>query len=190
MRRQPLLAWLIYAGLTIPIGLFGHVLFERSGGVRSRTGAIALDHAVIAAIGVLVMGLAIFALRRGARPDRRRRLALWRAALPPGVPLALAGVVLQGSVALATLLSEGISIDPGHLLLAVTVGLAGILLGSFAFHAVEDELFALVAALVADVFACEPAARRDFDEQALANYAFHGLRLRAGRAPPSGSISL
>src|SRR5581483_1091239 len=85
-------AWLVYAGLTLPLGLLAHVLFEAVGGVMHRAASIGAEHAL--------------------------RAALLRRALPSGARLAIAGGLLQALVAATTLAAEGVSVDPAHLAVA------------------------------------------------------------------------
>ncbi len=180
-------AWLIYAGLTLPIGLFGHVLFEQVGVVVRRFGDVELDHTILAACAAVVLLAAVLALRHGSHAERRRRLALLLATLPSGARLTLAGMLLQTLVAAGTLTLEGVAVDPARLGLALIAGVVGVLLGSFMFRAIDDDVLAFVAAIVLAVSGRGAHTRCVFATEPVSRYAYRVLRLHAGRAPPFAS---
>jgi hypothetical protein len=189
VRSRPLAAWLIYAGLTIPIGLFGHALFELVGGVARRSGGVEIDHAMLAACGAAMFAFAALTLRRGSDAQRRRRLALVRAALPSGPRLLALGAGLQVCAAAATLMAEGVAIDPARLALAAAVAFTGVLLGALVFHALEDDVLAIVAALIVPASDDPRHTMRSIAAEALPRCISRALRLLAGRAPPFASVS-
>src|SRR5581483_573821 len=59
-------AWLVYAGLTLPLGLLAHVLVEAVGGVARRTGSVSLQHTLLALVAGTAFAAALAALRRAA----------------------------------------------------------------------------------------------------------------------------
>jgi len=178
-------AWLVYAGLTLPLGLLAHVLVEAVGGVARRTGSVSLQHTLLALVAGTAFAAALAALRRGALSERRLRTAQLRRALPSGARLALAGGAMQALVAAATLAAEGVSVDPAHLAVAVLAGLLALLAGALAFSAAKDSLLALAAALVALEPARPAVPRFELGSPALARYSSCTVRLRAGRGPPA-----
>ncbi len=178
-------AWLVYAGLTLPLGLFGHVLFELVGGVSRRAAAVGAEHALLALLGGSAFAFALATLRRGTAPERRLRITLLRRALPSGQRLALAGGALQAGVAVATLAAEGVSVDPAHLAVALIAGLLAVLVGAVAFSAARDSLLAIAAALIALADDTAASPRFELGSPALARYASCTVRLRAGRGPPA-----
>jgi hypothetical protein len=182
-------AWLVYAGLTLPLGLLGHASFELLGGVSRRAGSITAEHAVLACVAGAAIALAVMTLRRGSLPERRARMSLLRAALPSGGRLALAGATLQAIVSAATLAAEGVWVDPTHLLFALGVGLVGVLIGALAFSAAKDSIFAFAAALIGVAGEADAAPRFELGSPALASYSSCTIRLRAGRGPPFASAS-
>lgn len=186
---QRMRAWLVYAGLTLPLGLLGHVLFELGGGVSQRAGSIAAEHAVLACVAGAAMAVAVTALRRGTLHERRARTALLRAALPSGMRLALAGAALQAIVAVATLAAEGVAVEPGHLLFALVIVLVSVIVGALAFSAAKDSILAFAAALIGITRGADVPPRFELGSPALARYASCTVRLRAGRGPPFASAS-
>jgi hypothetical protein len=190
VRRRPVLAWLIYAGLTLPIGLFGHVLFEASGGVVRRLGDIELDHIILFTCAALAFAFTVGALRRGNARDRKRRLALLRAALPGRSQLLLTGIAGQGLVAAATLGLEGIEVDPSRVVVALAVALIGILLGAMAFESVEADLIAILVAFAVALFGEGAPLRVSIADGLFAHTGRTPIRVHAGRAPPSSPSPL
>jgi hypothetical protein len=183
--RRRLASWSIYAGLMIPIGVFGHVLFEQVGSVVSRRGNLEVDHLAFMVGAAVMIACTLLALRRGTDGDRRRRLAMVRSALPSGWrPLALSAGIQMG-VAAASLCAEGVAVEPARLAIALAMAIAGILLGSFLFHAVRHDVLAIAAALVVDRTAHGLRAAGHRGERAtLARSIADTFRRDAGRAPP------
>ena len=178
-------AWLVYAGLTLPLGLLAHVLFELVGGVARRAASIGVEHALLALLAGGTFAAALAALRRGTRAERRLRNALFRRALPSGARLALAGGALQALVAAATLAAEGVSVDPAHLAVAAIAGLLALLAGALVFSAAKDSLLAFAAALIALEPERPSSPRFELGSAALVRYASCTVRLTAGRGPPA-----
>jgi hypothetical protein len=183
--RRRLASWSIYAGLMIPIGVFGHVLFEQVGSVVRRRGNLEVDHLALLVAAAVMIGCTLLALRRGTDGDRRRRLAMVRSALPSGWgPLALSAGIQMG-VAAASLFAEGVAVEPARLAIALAMAIAGILLGSFFFHAVRHDVLAIAAALVVDRTAHGLRAAGYRGERAtVARSIADTFRRDAGRAPP------
>jgi hypothetical protein len=182
-------AWLIYAGLTLPLGLLGHMLFELFGGVSRRAESIGVAHTALLAASAIAIAITVAVVRRGTSGDRRIRMTLLRRALPSGGRLALAGAALQALVSIATLAAEGVTVDPDHVGFAVVVGLIAVLIGSVAFSAARDSILAFAAALVGDSSSTQTPPRFEHDSPALARYLSCTVRLRAGRGPPSRAFT-
>ena len=178
-------AWLVYAGLTLPLGLLAHVLFEAVGGVMHRAASIGAEHALLALVAGTAFTVALGTLRRGTRAERRLRAALLRRALPSGARLAIAGGLLQALVAATTLAAEGVSVDPAHLAVAALAGLLALLAGALVFFVAKDSLLAFAAALIALEPDAPSSHRFELGSPALARYASCTVRLRAGRGPPA-----
>jgi hypothetical protein len=97
----------------------------------------------------------------GPARERRRRLALERAALGPVRPaVAVFGLGVQGGLAGLFFLAEGASLDPERIGLALLCGLLALLCSAFLFRATRDRVVALLVALVATVIPAPPAATR------------------------------
>ncbi len=168
----------------IPIGLFGHVLFEQVGGVIARRGSLEADHLVLLAVAAAIALGAIFALRRGTSRDRRRRLAIVRSTLPVGRGLLALGAGIQLSVAAASLIAEGVHVEPARLAVAVAVAVVGILVGCLVFQAVRDDVLTIAAALVAPARDSGVAVLRHVAAATPGRLTTRAFRLDAGRAPP------
>jgi hypothetical protein len=185
VRRRLLASWSIYAGLMIPIGIFGHVLFEQVGSVVRRRGNLEVDHLALLTAAAVMIACTLLALRRGTDGERRRRLAMVRSALPSGWgPLALSAGIQMG-IAAASLFAEGVAVEPARLVIALAMAIAGILFGCFLFHAVRHDVLAIAAALVVDRAAhgmCAPGYRREC--ATLGRSIADTFRRDAGRAPP------
>jgi hypothetical protein len=183
-------AWLVYAGLTLPLGLSSHALFELGGGVAHRAGSIVAQHSALICGAAVAMMLAIAALRRGAPDERRLRMSLLRRALPSGGRLALAGAALQALVAIGTLGAEGVSIDADHVAFALAVALVSLIVGAVAFSAARDSILAFAAALIGVAWKSESTPRFEVGSSACAHYTSCTIRLRAGRGPPVRAASV
>ena len=184
VRRRSLLAWLIYAGLTLPIGLFGHVLFEQAGRVVGRYGSVELDHAVLGAAAAAAFAAALWSLRRGDRAERRRRAAMLQAALPNAVAVCVTGIAAQSAIAAATLSLEGVAVDPARVAVALVAAACGMLLASLLLYAVDEAVLSRIAAaaVLTRVRSCAGVTRA----AATAPLARHlaARRRCSGRAPP------
>jgi hypothetical protein len=176
--------WLIYAGLTIPIGLLAHFVFEQVGGVVRRSGSVESDHALLVAFATAALAAVVWFLRRGSSAERRRRLALVRAALPRGARLFAYGSMVQAVVAVGTLGAEGVSVRPAGLSIAIVAGLVGVLLGSLIFRAVEDDVLAIAAAIGRLAVRSAPFRAASTSLERVLRSPFRARRINAGRAPP------
>lgn len=166
------------------------MLFEASGGVERRLGNLEIDHTILFACAALAFALALGTLRRGDATDRRRRLALLRAALPRGSRLLLAGIAAQALVATATLGLEGVEVDPSRAVVALAVALIGILLGALAFESVEVDLLAILVAFAVALFDEGAPLRVAIADALFAHTGRTSIRVHAGRAPPSSPSPL
>jgi hypothetical protein len=122
-------------------------------------------HGVMLAAGLGLLGAVAVPLGLiGPARERRRRLALVRAALGPASPtLAGFGLAVQALVATLLLAAEGASLEPERFALAVVCGLLALLCTGFLFRATRDRVVALLAALVAAVAdTTRPPALRRF----------------------------
>src|ERR1035437_9420830 len=108
-------------------------------------------HAVmfVAALGLLA-GVAVPLGLVGPARERRRRLALVRAALRSlGPSVTGVGLVMQGAIAMLLLAAEGASLEPERLALALACGLVALLCSTFIFRATRARVVALLVALAA-----------------------------------------
>jgi hypothetical protein len=184
VRLRPLLAWSIYGGLTVPVGILAHLCYEGSGGVIGRFGSLEPDHALLFAIAAAWLGWSVRTLRHGSSGDRRARLSGLKAALPRPAVLVTATAVTQAAVAALSLACEGVRVAPAHVAVAAVVGTAIALLGAIGFFAVRDEVLGAAAGVDAPGFdtadGLDVAARRD----AIVVARSAPSRLHRGRAPP------
>jgi hypothetical protein len=135
--------------------------------------ALALLAAVAAPLGLV-----------GPASERRRRLALVRAALGPVTPgLAAFGLATQALLAALLLAAEGASLEPDRLALALLCGLIALLCSAFLFRAARDRVVGLLVALVAALTPAAPrTALRRFAPRPLA--ATDRYRLFVPNRPP------
>lgn len=106
-------------------------------------------HVALVAVALALLGGAAAALGFG-RPaaERRRRLALVRAALPAGSPAGAArGLLAQAAIAGAIFLSEGTVVAPDRVALAVLCGLIALAVSTFVFRRGPRHIVAVLAAL-------------------------------------------
>ncbi|HEY0614994.1 MAG TPA: hypothetical protein VGC96_10155 [Candidatus Elarobacter sp.] len=112
---------------------------------------------LVTALGLLA-GVAVSLGAVGPAGERRRRLALVRAALGPvGPAVAVFGAAVQAALAALLFLAEGASLDPERLAVALLCGLVALLVSAFLFRATRDRVVAVLVALLATV---APAAPR------------------------------
>jgi hypothetical protein len=142
-------------------------------------------HAVmlVAALGLLA-GVAAPLGLIGSNRERRRRLALVRAALGPVTPgTAAFGLAVQAALAALLLAAEGASLEPDRLVLALACGLFALLCSAFLFRAARDRVVALLVALAAAVAPATPRAalRRAVPRPAAATVPY---RLFVPNRPP------
>lgn len=155
MRPRPA-AFGLWAALTFSCAVLIH-------GVVHAVGARAFvwdspAHAVMlaVAVGLLAAVVAPLGLAGSAR-ERRRRLALVRAALgPPSLRTAAFSLLTQAGIAAALLAAEGASLEPGRLASALLCGAVALLCSAFLFRATRDRVVALLVALVATVARATP----------------------------------
>jgi hypothetical protein len=117
-------------------------------------------HAVMlaAALGLLAAVAAPLGLVGPAR-ERRRRLALVRAALGPVTPgVAAFGLATQAGLAGMLLAAEGASLEPDRLAQALLCGLIALICSAFLFRAARDRVVALLVALAAALAPATPRA--------------------------------
>jgi hypothetical protein len=184
MFARRLAAWWVYLALTAPIGLLAHFAFEAYGRRNGGFSPFELDH--LALMGVIVCSIvaAIVSLRRGARDERRLRLAQFRQAMPRGAGLAAATCAIQVGVAAGSLAAENLNIDPTHVACALVLGIAAAFVGARVFLHAEETILTLAAAL--DLVATQrPAALHLAAASAAPPPAGRiAARLHRGRAPP------
>jgi hypothetical protein len=184
MPARRLFAWLVYAALTAPIGLFAHFAFEAYGRRDAGFSPFEPDH--LALLTVIAGGIAavVFALRRGTREERRERLTLLRAAVPRGSGLVIATGAVQLAVAGFTLALEDLALDPTRACFAAALAIATALAGAFVFLCVEDVVLTSAAALGAS-WAAPNGRSLPLRTAAETNAAGRiAIRLQSGRSPP------
>lgn len=162
----------LYFGITLAFAMAAHVLLELFG---ARDGAFTLVnpvHAALALASVFAFAAASLPLGLGrSAAERRRRLALFAAALPQRgqAPHFLGAAVLaQAAIAAGSLVAEGVVFDPSRVALAVACGVLAVAFGALLTRAMPLRIVRLVAVFASA--ACTPPAARDRD------------RGRAGRA--------
>jgi len=184
MPARRIFAWLIYAALTAPIGLFAHFAFEaysrRDGGFSP----FEPDHLAWLTVIAGALVAVVFALRRGTRDERRERLAVLRASVPRGFGLVVATGAVQLALAGFTLALENLALDPTRAAFAGVLAIATALVGAAVFLCVEDGVLASAAAL-GHAWAApgRPASPLGFafETHAAGRIA---VRLQRGRSPP------
>ncbi len=123
------------ASLMLSFGLLSHLLVEAVA-TAHRLELITRSHAILTALSLLALAWSLARLTgNGAPRERRRRLALVRAALQvdsPGFFVALA--LAQAAIAAGILRLEGITIAPEHMLAALVSGVLAIAAGTLALH--------------------------------------------------------
>jgi hypothetical protein len=131
-----------------------HAIGDRSFVWDSPAHAIML----VAALGLLA-GVAVPLGLVGPASERRRRLALVRAALGTrGPALAGVGLLTQAGIAALLLTAEGASLEPERLALSLACGLAALLCSGFLFRVTRERVVALLVALAAETLVAVPRA--------------------------------
>ena len=139
---------------------------------------------MLAAALALLAGVTVPLGLLGPSRDRRRRLALVRAALgSPGPAIVGIGLLTQAGIAALLLTAEGASLAPDRLVTALVCGLAALLVSGFLFRVTRERVVALLVALAADVHPAAPRAalRRGFRRPARATVPY---RLFVPNRPP------
>lgn len=118
-------------------------------------------HIVMTLIAVALLAAIAVPLGLGsAPPERRRRLALVRAALgPPSLARFATDLVVQGVLALLLLVAEGASLAPDRLVIALAWGLLALLLSTSLLTKGGEHVIALLVALVAPARTRKTASR-------------------------------
>ncbi|HEY0393839.1 MAG TPA: hypothetical protein VGD01_05035 [Candidatus Elarobacter sp.] len=148
----------LWAALTFSAAVLVHDAIHAAGSRSFVWDSPAHVVMLVAALGLLAAVAAPLGLVGPAR-ERRRRLALVRAALGPVRPaVAAVGLAVQGALAALFFLAEGASLEPERLALALLCGLVALLCSAFLFRATRDRVVALLVALVATVAPAPPAA--------------------------------
>jgi hypothetical protein len=184
MPARRIFAWLIYAALTAPIGLFAHFAFEaycrRDGGFSP----FEPDHLAWLTVVFGAIAAVVFALRRGTRDERRERLAVLRASVPRGIGLVVATGTVQLSLAGITLALEDLAFDPTRAAFAAVLAIATALAGAVVFLCAEDVVLTSAAGLG---YAWAAPGRKSSP----LGFAFEiygagriAIRLQRGRSPP------
>ena len=158
MTPQRRAAFGLWAALTFSSAVLVH-------GVVHAVGARAFVWDSSAHVVMLVVALALLAAVAaplgliGSSRERRRRLALVRAALGPVTrAVAAFGLLSQAAVALLLFAPEGIALDPERLVSALLCGLVALLCSALLFRATRDRVVALLVALVAAFAPAPPRA--------------------------------
>lgn len=141
---RPIRGLWLYLGLTLASALAAHLVFD-----ACDDGLIAVVSRPLHLVYLLVVGV-VFALAwrdlaRGNGADRRRRLALARAAvMRSGQRSVFAACVLQCGLAAGTLMLEGTAFGGTQLIIAVAAALVAVLAGTLALRSVERRILGLV----------------------------------------------
>jgi hypothetical protein len=185
VRARPLLAWSIYGGLTVPVGILTHLCYEGSGGVVGRFGSLEPDHALLFGIAAVWFAWSVRALRRGTGQDRRARLHGLNAALPRPSVLVGTTALVQAAVAAASLACEGVRVVPAHIAIAIAVASAVALLGALGFCALRYDVLRAAAGLAVQTPERGAGIGVTGRQRTLVFSRSSPTRLRRGRAPPS-----
>jgi hypothetical protein len=156
-----------------------HAIGDRSFAWDSPAHAIML----VGALGLLAGVAAPLGLLGPAR-ERRRRLALVRAALgSPSPAIAGVGLLTQAAIAALLLTAEGASLAPERLALSLACGLIALLCSGLLFRVTRERVVALLVALAAETHATIPRAvvRRGLRRPARATVPY---RLFVPNRPP------
>ena len=146
----------LWAALTFSAAVFVHGVVHAAGARSFVWDSPAHAVMLAAALGLLAAVAAPLGLI-GPAAERRRRLALIRAALGPVTPaVAGFGLAVQAALAALLFLAEGASLEPDRLAVALLCGLVALLCSAFLFRATRDRVVAVLVALVATV---APAAQ-------------------------------
>lgn len=144
-------------------------------------------HGIMLAAALVLLALVAGPLGLvGPRRERRRRLALVRAALgPPSWGFTAAGLALQAALAGLLLFAEGASLEPDRVVLALACGLIALLCSAFALRATQARVVAVLVALAAATAApVSRAARRAVAPRAAAATIRYNLFV-PNRPPPA-----
>jgi hypothetical protein len=173
----------LWAALTFSSAVLVHGVVHAAGARAFVWDSPAHALMLAAALGLLAAVAVPLGLIGPAR-ERRRRLALVRAALGPVTPrVALFGLAVQAGIAALLFAPEGVGLDPERLVMALLVGLVALLVSAFLFRATRDRVVALLVALLASIAPAPPRAtlRRRAPRPARATVPF---RLFVPNRPP------
>jgi hypothetical protein len=176
---------MVAASLTFALGMLSHLVVEATV-MGDRLELLTRSHL---ALGLVASALLGWSLRRigGPRGERRRNLALLRAALRADTPgFSLAAGLAQAGIAVAILLLEHIAIAPGQMLAALASGLlalvAGMLFLRFARRRIVVILMQWARAIVGPTANLRAAVQRGARSIGAAILL---SRTRPDRAPPT-----
>jgi hypothetical protein len=151
--------WL-YLSLTLASALAAHLVFDAIDDGVTAVFTRPIHLVYLAVVGMFFV-LACCELGRGARADRRRRLAIARAAMRRSGSLPfVAACVLQAGTACGTLAFEDAVLDGTRLALAVVATVLALLVGALALRHVERRFLRLVEAVFVSPKPHQRSARR------------------------------
>ncbi|MFN2461001.1 MAG: hypothetical protein ABR591_09980 [Candidatus Velthaea sp.] len=156
----------LYFGVTLAFAMAAHVLVELFG---ARDGVVALVnpvHGALALASLAAFAAASFSLGLGRSrgSERRRRLALFAAALPRrghAPQFVAAAVVAQTSIAAGTLAAEGVVLDPSRIVVAAACGLLAVAFGAWLTRSMPARIIRLAAIFASTVRPALPTRDRD-----------------------------